>query len=154
MASDPPLGFGAARHNTEVKFFFSPLRKAMTETTEFERFAAYLKIADKMIEQASKDDIADTARVLALHLAHYRAQHGEIPLKKSFELLLTETLSDEQAGELADGFEVLIAVMKTLATPAEGRIRRNWSWRIDGKSNCIAYAGGVISPGSSREVKE
>lgn len=87
---------------------------------DFERFAVYLKVADTMIEQASKEDIADTARVLALHLAHYRAKHGEIPLKKSFELLLTETLNDEQAGELADGFEVLIAVMKTLATPAEG----------------------------------
>ena len=85
---------------------------------EYERFAAYLTIADKMIEQASKDDIAETARILALHLAHYRAAHGEIPLKKSFDLLLRETLTDEQAGELADAFGVLIAVMKTLATPA------------------------------------
>jgi hypothetical protein len=34
-------------------------------------------------------------------------------------MLVTETLSDEQAGELADGFEVLIAVMNILATPAE-----------------------------------
>ncbi len=41
---------------------------------------------------------------------------GEIPLKESFELLLTETLSDEQAGEIVDGFEVMIAAMKTLAT--------------------------------------
>ena len=85
---------------------------------EYERFAAYLTIADKMIEQASKDDIAETARILALHLAHYRAAHGEIPLKKSLDLLLSETLSEEQTGELADGFGVLIAVMKTLATPA------------------------------------
>lgn len=67
-----------------------------------------------MIERASKDDMAEMARILALHLTHYRAAHGEIPLKKSFDLLLT----DEQAGELADGFGVLIAVMKTLATPA------------------------------------
>ena len=84
---------------------------------EYERFAAYLTIADKMIEQASKEDVTETARILALHLAHYRAAHGEIPLKKSFDLLLTETLTDEQAGELADGFGVLIAVMKTVATP-------------------------------------
>ena len=87
---------------------------------EVERFGVYLKVADQLIERASKAEIADVARILALHLAHYRAKHGEIPLKKSFELLLTETLSDEQAGELADGFEVLIAVMKTLGTPVEG----------------------------------
>ena len=87
---------------------------------EYERFAACLTIADKMIEQASKEDIAETARVLALHLAHYRAAHGEIPLKKAFDLLLTETLDDEQAGELADGFAVLIKVMQTLGAPEQG----------------------------------
>ncbi len=35
-------------------------------------------------------------------------------------MLLTETLSDEQAGELGDGVEVPIAVTKTLTTRAEG----------------------------------
>ena len=86
---------------------------------EFERFVAYLTISDKMIDQASKENVADTARVLALHLAHYRAKHGAIPLKNSFELLLSESLTDKQTVELADGFEVLIAVSKTVATPAE-----------------------------------
>ncbi|MEO8157954.1 MAG: hypothetical protein ABI648_09170 [Betaproteobacteria bacterium] len=75
---------------------------------EFERFGAYLKIADMIIEQATTKDLAGTARVLALHLAlhlaHYRAAHGEIPLSKSFDLLLTETPMGDQAGELADGF--------------------------------------------------
>ena len=87
---------------------------------EYERFAAYLTIADKMIEQVSKDDIAETARILALHLAHYRAKHGDIPLKKSFDLLLSETLSEEQTGELADGFGVLIKVLQTLGAPEQG----------------------------------
>jgi hypothetical protein len=56
---------------------------------------------------------------MAWSAGYFASEPGDIPLKKSFELLLTETLSDEQTGELADGFEVLIAVMKTLATPAE-----------------------------------
>ena len=86
----------------------------------FERFGVCLKVADMMIEQASKEEVAETARVLALHLAHYRARYDEIPLKKAFDLLLTETVSDEQAGELADGFEVLIKVMQTLSSPAQG----------------------------------
>jgi hypothetical protein len=71
---------------------------------EFERFGAYLKIADMITEQVTTKDLAGTARVLALHLAHYRAAHGEIPLSKSFDLLLTETPMGDQAGELADGF--------------------------------------------------
>ena len=87
---------------------------------EFERFATYLKVSDRLIEDATKEDIAEVARVLALHLAHYRAAHGEIPLKKDFDLLIKETLSDEQAGELADGFGVLIKVMQTLGAPEQG----------------------------------
>jgi hypothetical protein len=89
-------------------------------TEDLERFAGYLRLPGQMIEQASKAEIPEVARVLALHLAHYRAKHGEIPLIKSFELLLADTRTDEQAGEMADGFEVQIAVMKTLAMPAEG----------------------------------
>ena len=32
---------------------------------EFERFATHLKVSDRLIEQASKEDMAETARVLA-----------------------------------------------------------------------------------------
>ena len=39
---------------------------------EFERFATYLKVSDRLIEDATKEDMAETARVLALHLAHYQ----------------------------------------------------------------------------------
>ena len=42
---------------------------------EFERFAAYLKVLDRLIEDASKDEIAEVARVLALHLAHYQKKY-------------------------------------------------------------------------------
>ena len=42
---------------------------------EFERFAAYLKVSDRLIEDASKEEIAEVARVLALHLAHYQKKY-------------------------------------------------------------------------------
>ena len=84
-----------------------------------ERFLALLKISDELIHDASKDELADLARVLALNIAQYRAQLGEIPVSDSLSLLLdTKTLGDAQATALADGFEVLITVMKALATPA------------------------------------
>jgi hypothetical protein len=58
-------------------------------------------------------------RVLALNIAQYGATFGDIPVSDSLSLLLdTQTLDDEQATALADGFEVLIAVMKALATPS------------------------------------
>jgi hypothetical protein len=84
-----------------------------------ERFLALLKISDELIDDASKDELADLVRVLALNIAQYRAQFGEIPVRDSLSLLLeTKTLADAQATALADGFEVLITVMKALATPA------------------------------------
>ena len=86
-----------------------------------ERFLALLKISDELIDEASKDELADLARVLALNTAQYRDQFGEIPVSDSLSLLLdSKTLDDEQATALADGFEVLITVMKALVTPSGG----------------------------------
>ena len=87
-------------------------------TAVVERFLAYLKISDGLIQDASKDELADLARVLALNIAQYRLQFGDIPVSDGLSLLLeTKTLSDSQATALADGFEVLITVMKALASP-------------------------------------
>ena len=84
-----------------------------------ERFLALLKLSDELIDHASRDELADLARVLALNIAQFRAQFGEIPVSDSLALLLeTKTLDDAQATALADGFEVLITVIKALATPA------------------------------------
>ena len=86
---------------------------------EVERFLACLKISDELVQQASKDELADLARVLALNIAQYRTQFGDIPVGESLKLLLdTQTLGDDQAKALADGSEVLITVMKSLATPS------------------------------------
>ena len=71
-----------------------------------------------MIHEASKDRVAETAQVLALELAHYRAIFGEIPDAKVYELLAAETITDAQAEEMADGCEVLIRTMYALDIPA------------------------------------
>ena len=87
---------------------------------DFERFATYLKVSDRLIEDATKEEIAETARVLALHLAHYQTKYEPIPVQDSLKLMLTETIDDSQAAALADGFEVLIEVIRAVATPVEG----------------------------------
>ena len=42
---------------------------------------------------------------------------GDVSIEESLELLRTEKVSDEMAKTLADGFGVLVEVMKALATP-------------------------------------
>ncbi len=46
------------------------LDRAMNE--DFQNFVAYVGVSDTLIEQATKEEIAEVARVLALHVAHYR----------------------------------------------------------------------------------
>ena len=43
-------------------------------------FEQYYKLADMLIEKATKEQLAEGSRLLALNLAHYRARHGELPV--------------------------------------------------------------------------
>lgn len=49
-------------------------------TEYFERFAAYLKLSDQMIEQASKAEVADVARVRIVN-------HPLIVANESFKVM-------------------------------------------------------------------
>ncbi len=84
---------------------------------DFQKFVTYLAASDALIEQATKEEIAEVARVLALHVAHYRARYGDVSIEESLEMLRAEKVSDEQAKVLADGFGVLVEVLKALGTP-------------------------------------
>ena len=87
-------------------------------TNDFQNFVAYLGVSDKLIEQATKEEVAEVARVLALHVAHYRQRYGDVSIEESLELLRTEKVTDEMAKTLADGFGVLVEVLKALGAPA------------------------------------
>jgi hypothetical protein len=50
-------------------------------TDPYQHFMTCLKVSDDLIEQSSKDLLAETARVLALMAAHYQAKHGEMPVE-------------------------------------------------------------------------
>jgi hypothetical protein len=84
---------------------------------DFQKFATYLGVSDALIEQATKDEITEVARVLALHVAHCRAQFGDVPIEESLEMLRTEKISNEMAKVLADRLWVLAEVLKALGAP-------------------------------------
>ena len=50
-------------------------------------FEQYYKLADMLIEKATKEELAECARILALNLAHYKARHGELPLDETLALV-------------------------------------------------------------------
>ena len=106
---------------TEASWQAVEVRFKLTMTNDFQNFVTYLGVSDTLIEQATKEEVAEVARVLALHVAHYRQRYGDVSIEESLELLRTEKVSDEMAKVLADGFGVLVEVLKALGTPAADR---------------------------------
>jgi hypothetical protein len=74
-------------------------------------FQQYYRLADILIEQASKEQLAECARLLALNLAHYQGKFGEMPLDATLAALDATEPNDERAVMLRDGMEILVGVL-------------------------------------------
>jgi hypothetical protein len=46
---------------------------------------AHFDLADQLIAGASKEDVAEAARLLALNVAHYQLKFGALPLENFAE---------------------------------------------------------------------
>ena len=82
-------------------------------------FTALLQVADQLLEHATKNQLAETARLLALNLAHYQIRFGEIPLANFAKLMKTQEIDDETAKLIAVGMENLVGVLGLVATQDE-----------------------------------
>jgi len=80
----------------------------MADHSDFEQ---YYKLADLLIEQATKEQLAECARLLALNLAHYQGVYGEVPLDETLSILNAAEPNDEQLELLATGMETLVGVL-------------------------------------------
>ena len=80
----------------------------MADLSEFQQ---YYTLADRLIEDASKEQLAECARLLALNLAHYQGKFGELPLDETLAIINATEPNDGQAVLLRDGMEVLVGVL-------------------------------------------
>jgi hypothetical protein len=85
----------------------------------FQEFRAYWQLSDELIAGATKEDLAETARILALQAAHYARKFGELPIPDLAQLLLATSVDDESVGLLRDGTEALVGVL-AMVTGAGG----------------------------------
>lgn len=74
-------------------------------------FQQYYRLADALIENASREQLAECARLLALNLAHYQGKFGEMPLEATLAALDATEPNEEQAVMLRDGTEILVGVL-------------------------------------------
>ncbi len=79
--------------------------------SDFATFKQYYNLADQLIEKSSKDDIAETARLLAMNVAHYQATYGALPLEETLAMIGMDKPNEEQVKLLADGMEILVGVL-------------------------------------------
>jgi len=75
------------------------------------QFKGLYHVADRLIGVLSKDQLAEAARLLALHVAHYAQRHGDIPAPNLLELLGVVELTDQQTTLLRDGMEILVGYL-------------------------------------------
>jgi hypothetical protein len=85
----------------------------------FDEFRAYWELSEEMIAGATKEDLAEVARILAMQSAHYARKYGELPIPDLAHLLLTTTVDDDSVGLLRDGTEALVGVL-AMVTGAGG----------------------------------
>ncbi len=78
--------------------------------TDLVELSHYYTLADQLIEKASKNDIAETAKLLALNLAHYKMKYGELPLDETLAMLDIDKPSAEQTQMLVNGMVDFIGV--------------------------------------------
>lgn len=77
----------------------------------FAEFNAYWKLSDELVEKATKEQLAEVARILALQSAHYARKYGELPLPALFELLRASDLDPPKIALLRDGTEAFVGVL-------------------------------------------
>lgn len=79
-------------------------------------FGKYYKLADQLIENASKEEVAECARLLALNVAHYQSKYGELPLEETLAMVSMGKPNPEQFQLMTAGMEVLVGVLGSMVS--------------------------------------
>ena len=71
----------------------------------------YYTLADRLIDQSSKEELAECARLLALNLAHYQGKYGELPLDETLAMLGATEPNEAQLRFLIRGMDNLVGLL-------------------------------------------
>ena len=74
-------------------------------------FKAYWHLSDELVEKATKEQLVEAARILALQGAYYARRYGELPLPSLMDLLQKTSLGAGELALLRDGTEALVGVL-------------------------------------------
>ncbi len=80
----------------------------MSDATDF---PAYASLADQFIKRATKDQLADVARLLALNIGWYQQKYGDVPQEMLLKMVKAETLDEETLTLLSAGMQNLVSAL-------------------------------------------
>ena len=83
-------------------------RFLMIDMSQFEQ---YLKLADQLISVATKEDLAECARLLAINIAHYQSKYGQLPLDETLAMAYADEPNQAQLDLMTRGLETLVGVL-------------------------------------------
>jgi hypothetical protein len=76
----------------------------------FLEFRAYWELSEQMIADATKEELAEVARILGMQAAHYVRKFGELPIPDMTHLL-ADTADEESVGLLRDGTIAVLGIL-------------------------------------------
>lgn len=79
--------------------------------TNMYRFNQYLALADQLASVATKKDLAECARLLAINIAHYQSVYGALPLDETLEMAYTDSPNQAQIDLITSGMETMVGVL-------------------------------------------
>ena len=74
-------------------------------------FAPYARLADQLFERATKEQLADAARLLALNIGWYQQKYGDVPQDALLKMVRTETLDEDALALLVAGMQNLVSAL-------------------------------------------
>ena len=86
-----------------------------------ESWRQYLFTAEDKLNELTKDQIATTAKILALQLGKYRLEFGDFAEEVYQEFIELEEMTEETKEIFKMGMEVMLSVIKQVETANESK---------------------------------
>jgi len=91
--------------------------------SESDNFATYARLADALIEKATKGQLADVARLLALNIGYYHEKYGDVPQETLLRMVRMETLNEETQRLLLHAMQNLVSALGEIIGVSEDGTR-------------------------------
>lgn len=86
----------------------------MPKTSDLQEYADYHHLSEQLVADATKNELVECARLLALQVAHYHAQYGESLLEQEILAATTNDPDTATSKLLSDGAQTFVGVLAML----------------------------------------